>query len=200
LAGFWRLFQVTSSRPGSSGNGWWFRSPTWLMIVLVCIAGSAILVVGFVAVSVVVQEVGGDVAVSQTTGGTDTTVTATASTPENESALAVGECLDGDELDNYLSGDDFFVKGCDAPHDYEVYFVHEFAYGSYPGDDEVFEGLQAECRGAFERYVARDYESSALNLWSAWPGRELWEDGNRVGDCLLFDTDGLTGSAYQSGW
>lgn len=193
---------MTSSSSGSPGGGWWFRRPTWLLFVLVFVVGTAILIVGIVAVSVVVGEVVDDLEESQAARSTDTTVTSTTVLDGGANTLVVGECLDDDDLDAYLSGDDFSVKECDTSHDYEVYLVYEFPKGSYPGDDAVLENLQAECRRAFDGYVARDYESSALNIWSIWPGQVLWENGNRRGECLLFNTDGdtLTGTAYQSGW
>ena len=155
-----------------------------------------------VAVSVVVLDVVDDFEGFQSAGGTDAAVTTTTVPAGGESVLNVGECLNDDELDKYLSGGDFSYVSCGDPHDFEVFFIHEFPEGAYPGDDVVIDDLKAVCRDQFDGYVGRDYESSALNTWSVWPGQGLWENGNRIGECLLFETDGgaLTGSAFQSGW
>lgn len=130
--------------------------------------------------------------------GVQTTVVATAG---NDYGLVVGECIDDDELEIYFAGDDYETTPCDSPHDNEVYFVHEFAAGPYPGEDAVSDDLAGVCEGEFEAYVGRDYESSSLVIYRLWPGPELWDSGGRNGECLLYDPDlnKLTGSAYQSG-
>ena len=136
---------------------------------------------------------------SDTTAETDTTTT---DLDSGGDALIVGQCLDDDELDRYLAAEAFSYLSCDDPHDFEVFFVYEFPTGPYPGDDAVIDDLKAVCRNRFEGYVDHDYESSALDTWSVWPGQGLWESGNRIGECLLFNFDGstMTGSAYLSGW
>ncbi len=130
--------------------------------------------------------------------GVQTTVIATAG---NDYELVVGECIDDDELESYFAGDDYETTPCDSPHDNEVYFVHEFAAGPYPGEDAVSEDLAGVCEGEFEAYVGRDYESSSLVIYRLWPGPELWDSGGRNGECLLYDPDlnKLIGSAYQGG-
>jgi len=168
----------------------------------VFVVGSAILVTVVVAASVVVEEVVGEFdspGTSDTTAETDTTTT---DLDSGGDALIVGQCLDDDELDRYLAAEAFSYLSCDDPHDFEVFFVYEFPTGPYPGDGAVIDDLKAVCRNRFEGYVDHDYESSALDTWSVWPGQGLWESGNRIGECLLFNFDGstMTGSAYLSGW
>ena len=120
----------------------------------------------------------------------------------NDYGLVVGECVDDDELEHYFAGADYSTTSCDGPHDSEVYFIHEYLAGPYPGEDAVSEELADVCSGEFEGYVGRDYESSSLVIYRLWPGSELWDSGGRTGECLLYDSDlnPLTGSAYQSGW
>jgi hypothetical protein len=128
---------------------------------------------------------------------------ATTSAPGDDYyGLLVGDCIDDDELKSYIAGDDYETIPCDYPHGNEVYLVHEFAPGSYPGEDAVREDLLLICESEFEGYVGRDYESSSLDVYVTWPGSDLWASGVRIGECLLYDLDldQLTGSAYQSGW
>ena len=198
LGGRW----VESSRSGSNKGGWWFRRPTWFLFLIVFVVGSAILVTVVVAASVVIEAVVGEFGSSGTSGTSTETATTTTVVADDVDALIAGQCLDDDELDRYLASESFSYVSCDDPHDFEVFFVYEFPTGPYPGDDTVIDDLKAVCRNRFEGYVDRDYESSALDTWSVWPGQGLWESGNRIGECLLFSFDGakLTGSAYLSGW
>ncbi len=193
---------MTSSQSGPSGGSWWFRLPGWFLFILVFLVGSTVLFVGVIAASVVITEVVDGFEDSNTSGGTATAATTTTVAADDVDALIVGQCLDDDELDRYLAAEAFSYLSCDDPHDFEVFFVYEFPTGPYPGDDAVIDDLKAVCRNRFERYVDHDYESSALDTWSVWPGQGLWESGNRIGECLLFNFDGstMTGSAYLSGW
>ena len=138
---------------------------------------------------------------TETTASAPTTVT-TIAISDDDFGLSVGECLDAAALDRYIVGEDYDTTPCADPHDYEVYFLYEYAAGPFPGEDEVDNELAAACENAFEGYVGRDYESSSLNIYRLWPAAGLWESGGRIGECLLFDIDSnpLTGSASQSGW
>lgn len=193
---------MASSDSGLLRGSWWFRRPTWLLFVVVFLVGSVFLVAVVVAASIVIS---GVVDMSEDAIGAGDTVTAATSTTVvagDPDALIVGQCLDDDELNRYLAGDTFSYGSCEDPHEYEVFFVYEFPVEPYPGDDAVVDGLEAVCQNRFDGYVGRDYESSALDTWSVWPGQGLWENGNRIGECLLYNLDGdtMTGSAYQSGW
>ena len=91
---------------------------------------------------------------------------------------------------------------CEAPHDNEVYYIFEFPEGPYPGDEAIEAEISNACISAFEPYVGRDYETSALDYVYTFPYEDVWNSGYRAGECLLFHVEGtpLTGSAHQSGW
>lgn len=193
---------MESSRSESTGGGWWFRRPTWLLFIVVFLVGSAFLIAVAVAASVVISGVVDEFEDAGAARDTVTAATTTTVMADGGDALIVGQCLDDDDLDRYLASESFSYVSCDSPHDFEVFFVYEFPTGPYPGDDTVIEDLKAVCREQFDGYVDRDYESSALDTWSIWSGQGLWESGNRIGECLLYDFSGdeMTGSAYLSGW
>jgi len=180
----------------------WSRFPTWLLFVLWFVGGSVILIACIFAVVVLVG------AVVDGTGDSDAEGDGTADSPTvttvltEEGALRVGECLNAEELDRYVAGDDFSLVACDDPHDYEAYAVHRYPSGPYPGDEAVSAELRDVCLDEFVVYVGRDYESSALDFYRLWPEQSLWESGTRIGECLLVAVNGgqLMGSAYQSGW
>lgn len=183
------------------GDGW-SRFPTWLLFLLWFVGGSVVLVAGVLAVVVVVGAVvdgTGDSDAASDTAADSFSVT-TVSTVGT--GLTVGECLNEEELDRFLVGDDFVLAACSDPHDYEVYVVHGYPAGAYPGEEAVSDELYDVCLGEFEGYVGRDFESSALDFYRLWPEQGLWESGTRIGECLLVAVDGdqLMGSAYQSGW
>ena len=118
------------------------------------------------------------------------------------SALVVGDCIDDAQIQNLVDGLDAVTTSCDAPHDNEVYHIVEYPEGPYPGDEAIEADISDACFAAFEPYVGRDYESSALDYVYFWPYEDRWNAGLRFGVCFVFDVDAapLTGSAYQSGW
>ncbi len=184
-------------------EGSWSRFPTWLLFVLVFVGGSAILVAGVVAAGILIEPIVDEWEGFSTGSDTSAVVTTVTTVPAvSEDGLMIGQCLDDDELDKYLTGDDFSLASCDDPHDTEVYFRYDFPEGPYPGDEAVTEELKSVCREAFEGYVGVAYETSALSFWALWPTQGAWDAGNRLGECAVFDPDSnrLTGSAYQSGW
>ncbi|MEA3511814.1 MAG: septum formation family protein [Actinomycetota bacterium] len=193
---------ATSSSERSPG-GSWSRLPTWLLFVLVFVGGSIVVIAGVTAIAVVVGSIVDGLEDLSAAGDSGAVATTVATVPAGgEEGLLIGQCLDEDELDKYLDGDDYSVVSCDDPHDTEIYYRHQFAAGPYPGDETVTDELKGECRSAFEGYVGIDYESSALSFWVLWPTQGAWETGNLLGECALFDpeTNALRGSAYESGW
>jgi hypothetical protein len=199
-AGSGRIVEPLVTAP-PEGDGW-SRFPTWLLFVLWFVGGSVVLVAGVLAVVVLVGAVvdaTGDSDAASDTAGDSSTVTTVSVVG---SGLMVGECLTEEELERYLVGDDFSVAACSDPHDYEVYVIHGYPSGTYPGADTVSDELYDVCLSEFEGYVGRDFESSALDFYRLWPEQGLWESGTRIGECLLIGVDGgqLMGSAYQSGW
>ena len=183
------------------GDGW-SRFPTWLLFLLWFVGGSVVLVAGVLAVAVLIGAIVDDAGDSDAVGDTvaDTSTVTTVSVVG--SGLMVGECLNDEELDRYLVSDDFSVAACSDPHDYEVYVVHGYPAGAYPGEEAVSDELYDVCLSELEGYVGRDFEASALDFYRLWPEQGLWESGTRIGECLLVAVDGgqLMGSAYQSGW
>ena len=118
------------------------------------------------------------------------------------SALVVGECIEDVQIQNLVDGLDYATTSCDGPHDNEVYYVAEYPEGPYPGEEAIEADVSNVCLAAFEPYVGRDYESSALEYVYFWPYEDRWNAELRFGVCFLFHLEGtpLTGSAYQSGW
>ena len=113
-----------------SGEGSWSRLPTWLLLVLAFVAGSVILVAGVFAASVVAGSILDRM--EDPTPASDTTIVVATTVPvTGGDGLVVGQCINDDELDKYLAGDDFSLVSCDDPHDAEVYHVHEFPSGPY---------------------------------------------------------------------
>ncbi len=189
---------ATQAQPRSQSN--------WVVAAVVAAIVGAILAVVAAAVilagSVTIENPFDDSDSTDAAGQTAIVETTVVVDAPSDYGLAVGECIDDSELEHYFAGDDYATTSCDGPHDNEVYYLHEYLPGPFPGEDAVSEELEDVCRGEFEGYVGRDYESSSLVIYRLWPGSDLWESGGRIGECLLYDSDlePLTGSAYQSGW
>ena len=118
--------------------------------------------------------VGGGTATDTTVadgGGTDTTVADGGGASQD---LAIGDCIDDDQMELYLSGSDYGVVACSEPHDNEVYFVHEFDDVPYPGEDVLIEELGRVCLSEFAGYVGNDYETSTLEYTGSWLRWQLW--------------------------
>jgi serine protease Do len=120
----------------------------------------------------------------------------------DEYLLIVGDCVDDEEIENYLVGDDYSVTSCDGAHDNEVYYIYTYAVGPFPGDDVVADELEVACEAQFQDFVGRDYQSSTLMIGTVFPNEDLWDAGERSGECMVYslDSEKLTGSAFQSGW
>ena len=124
-------------------------------------------------------------------------------TPGRDSyALEVGDCVDDSQMEKYIASESYSTVSCSTPHDNEVYFVYEYPAGPYPGHDAVSAVLDEVCLENFDAYVDRAYLESALEFSGVTPGEDLWDDGERIGECILYDLEYalLTGSAFQSGW
>lgn len=185
-------------QPRSQSN--WVAAGVVAAVVggILAIVAATVILAGSITITNPFENLDATEAASQTTT-VETTVVVDA---PSDYGLAVGECIDDSEMERYLEGDDYTTTSCDDPHDNEVYFLHEYLPGPFPGEEAVSEELEGVCRGEFEIYVAHDYESSSLAIYRLWPGPDLWESGERIGECLLYDgnQDPLIGSAYQSGW
>lgn len=110
--------------------------------------------------------------------------------------LEVGDCFsaEGDQIGEVL------VVACEERHVYEVFALVEHPTPEdepYPGDDEILEYADEECRDPFEDYVGLDYESSDWYITSVTPSEETWAEDDREIVCTLNleDESEVTGSA-----
>jgi len=114
--------------------------------------------------------------------------------------LEVGDCFsaDSDAVESVL------VVDCEQSHHYEAFFIFDHEAGpdeAYPGDQEILEFADSECRPPFEEFVGNDYETSLWYITSVTPSAETWARGDREVICALDqqDSDGqaieVTGSA-----
>jgi len=131
-----------------------------------------------------------------------TSPTTSGETKTPEYSLQVGDCIDDVEVDEYVAANSYSTVSCSTPHDNEVYFLYEYPAGPYPGDDAAFATLREVCLENFDSHVDREYLQSALDVAGITPSKDLWDNGERIGECLLYDLEYtlLTGSAFQSGW
>ncbi|MEA2024011.1 MAG: septum formation family protein [Actinomycetota bacterium] len=132
-----------------------------------------------------------------------TTTTVPTIVAGGENGPLVGQCIDRDELDKHMAGDDFSFVSCGDPHDIEIYHIHEFDDGPFPGESAVDDELNTQCKEAFWAYVGPDfdYDNSKLGVFRVVPTQGGWESGDRIGECMLADSesDKLTGSEYRRG-
>lgn len=102
--------------------------------------------------------------------------------------LAVGDCFDaGDAVEVY----DVPVIECSELHGSELYGKVEIeGLGStYPGDDPLFEWVNARCEDQFSAYVGEPYEDSRYWIEVFMPTEDGWEEGDRVGLCTVVLVD-----------
>lgn len=110
--------------------------------------------------------------------------------------MRVGDCFD-----EFTSSSDEVssVPGvpCTQPHDYETYAVFDVNETNYPGDESMSELAFESCKGRFESYVGKDYESSSLDITSMFPSQDSWRENDREVVCAIYDMNAekLTGSA-----
>lgn len=102
--------------------------------------------------------------------------------------LAVGDCFDaGDAVEVY----DVPVIECSELHSSELYGKVEIeGFGSaYPGDDPLFDWVNARCEDQFSAYVGEPYEDSRYWIEVFMPTEDGWDDGDRVGFCTVVLVD-----------
>lgn len=83
--------------------------------------------------------------------------------------------------------------GCDASHSHEVaeaWVLDDPLVAPYPGQAALTGREQARCEAAFERHVGRASAGSTLALTVAVPPEGAWDEGARVGACLVSARDG----------
>ena len=113
--------------------------------------------------------------------------------------MRLGDCFD--DPDAYA--DEFSsLPGvpCSEPHDNETFAVFDLTMTDYPGYD-IAEISESSCSDRFEAYVARDYETSALDVVTMYPTSEGWAQNDREVVCALYDMSGekLVGSVKGRG-
>ena len=102
--------------------------------------------------------------------------------------LEVGDCFsaDSDEIESVL------VVDCQQSHAYEAFFIFDHQAGpdeEYPGDQEILEFADSECRPPFEEFVGTDYRTSIWYITAVTPSAETWAAGDREIICTLDQPD-----------
>lgn len=103
-------------------------------------------------------------------------------------SIEVGDCfVAGDALEI----DQVPVVGCAEPHDSELFDrVTLTGFGAaYPGDEEMFDWLFAECVTSFPSYVGEPYDTSEYYIDMFVPTSDGWAEGDRTGLCTLVVLD-----------
>jgi hypothetical protein len=117
--------------------------------------------------------------------------------------LAVGDCFDaGDAAEVY----NVPVIDCNELHSSELYGTVEIVGfdSTYPGDDPLYEWVNARCEEQFSGYVGEPYEDSRYWIEVFMPTEDGWDDEDRLGLCTVvlvdqnFDIRPSLGSAR--GW
>jgi hypothetical protein len=111
-----------------------------------------------------------------------------------------GQCIDFAD-DSDIIGD-VPRRDCDEPHDGEVFLVSSVDDAEeFPGMSELERRAEAVCTGdAFEQYVGRAYDDSALNVTYVTPSEDSWAAGDRDIVCVatLPAGDQLTATVEDS--
>jgi hypothetical protein len=100
----------------------------------------------------------------------------------------------------YLGGSE--RAGCDVSHSHEVadaWVLDDSLVADYPGQAPLTLRERPRCEAAFEAYVGRPVEDSALELVVAVPPPTEWEDGARSAACLVANHDGSFLSGHAAG-
>lgn len=104
-------------------------------------------------------------------------------------SLQEGDCFDdsdgfSDQVDS-LPG-----VPCADPHDNEVYAVIPVDLPEFPGDDAMGDLAHEKCLTKFTAFVGKEYESSALDIYTLFPSKESWSRQNdREVVCAVYDME-----------
>lgn len=117
--------------------------------------------------------------------------------------LAIGDCFDAGDSAEVFSVP---VIDCSELHSSELYGTVEItAFDStYPGEDALFDWVNARCEEQFSGYVGEPYEDSRYWIEVFFPTEDGWDESDRKGLCTVvlvdenFDVRPSLGSA--KGW
>jgi hypothetical protein len=130
-------------------------------------------------------------------GGSTPEVTPSAAAtfaPTGQIELAVGDCLNQEDLEDGDASTDPLVD-CDKPHDLEVFASLTLDDGDYPSVETLVSFGTKKCANEFTKFVGIDFGISALDFQYYYPTESSWATGDRGLDCVVFDpTQKTTGS------
>ncbi len=109
--------------------------------------------------------------------------------------VQVGDCFNDSSSFDEISS----LPGvpCSDPHDNEAFAVFDVSVAAYPGEDAMGELANTSCIERFEAFVGKDYESSALDVFTMYPSTDSWIQDDREVVCAVYDMNAakLVGSA-----
>lgn len=122
-------------------------------------------------------------AVATTRSGASTTLKAAdgiEGLPVEPETLVVGDCFNRySGLQNYQAIEIITKRGCEQPHDAEVFYKNDFAgsvtVNTYPGKEKLTDDSIRVCYANFESFVGKAYETSSYQLGYFVPPQERWE-------------------------
>jgi hypothetical protein len=102
--------------------------------------------------------------------------------------VAVGDCFDAGDTDEISTVP---IIDCSELHTSELFatvYVDTFGSG-YPGEDPLYEWINARCEEEFPAYVGEPYADSRYWIEVFMPTAEGWDEGDRVGLCTVVLVD-----------
>lgn len=102
--------------------------------------------------------------------------------------LAIGDCFDAGDSAEVFSVP---VIDCSELHSSELYGTVEItAFDSaYPGEDALFDWVNARCEEQFSGYVGEPYEDSRYWIEVFFPTEDGWNESDRKGLCTVVLVD-----------
>ena len=115
-------------------------------------------------------------------------------------SLEVGDCYNAPEIEySGTTVSDVDVVDCSEPHRYELFAIKQMTESSYPGESQAGGMANDYCISRFESFVGIDYDSSIYYVFSVFPLRESWSQGDRSIQCAVgLDSGTKVGSARNA--
>jgi hypothetical protein len=114
--------------------------------------------------------------------------------------VAVGQCFDGIQASDF-SGDapqldlaallGVTLVDCSMSHQGELIGRVFYGGGTFPGDQQMEAFAVDSCRDAFQDYVGRSFDLSALEMTYFYPQRASWNQGDRAVECIAHPPPGV---------